>query len=274
MTYNSERRISGTPTAAKAKNTCTYTATDEESEEKTDLEFDVEAVVAPSFATDATIDDQFWLSGTEIDTLTLPEATGGTGTLTYSLTPAAPAGLEFDATDRTITGTPTAAATTEFTYTVTDGNGTKTPLTFEITVGTALLFGSNTIAAQTWTQDEAITDLTLPEATGGVGTLTYSLSPTLPAGVTFAAGTRLLSGTPTAALAETAFTYTVTDQAKKTLALTFNITVSAPSTQALAGNRAQQAALAAIGGGVLDGLIGAVSERADGGGRGAEISPE
>ena len=190
VTYNSERRISGTPTAAKAKNTCTYTATDEESEEKTDLEFDVEAVVAPSFATDATIDDQFWLSGTEIDTLTLPEATGGTGTLTYSLTPAAPAGLEFDATDRTITGTPTAAATTEFTYTVTDGNGTKTPLTFEITVGTALLFGSNTIAAQTWTQDEAITDLTLPEATGGVGTLTYSLSPTLPAGVTFAAGTR------------------------------------------------------------------------------------
>ena len=58
-------------------------------------------------------------------------------------------------------------------------------------------------------------NLTLPAATGGVGTLHYSLSP-LPAGLTFTSQTRILSGTPTTAQAATAATYTVTDSATPT----------------------------------------------------------
>ena len=43
-----------------------------------------------------------------IDTLTLPAATGNNGsTITYALSPALPTGLSFDATNRTISGTPT-----------------------------------------------------------------------------------------------------------------------------------------------------------------------
>lgn len=46
---------------------------------------------------------------------------------------------------------------------------------------TALSFGSETIPDQNWTQSWPVA-LTLPEATGGNGPLTYSLSPQLPGG--------------------------------------------------------------------------------------------
>ena len=55
-----------------------------------------------------------------------------------------------------------------------------------------------TVADQTFTEGEPISPLTLPEASGGNGPLSYSLAPTVP-GLTFAAATRTLSGTPTMA---------------------------------------------------------------------------
>ena len=53
------------------------------------------------------------------------------------------------------------------------------------------------ISEQTFTQGTAITPLTLPTATGGNGDLTYTLIPSAPAGLTFDAATRVLSGTST-----------------------------------------------------------------------------
>ena len=41
-----------------------------------------------------------------------------------------------------------------------------------------------TVADQTYTEGEAVSPLTLPEASGGNGTLSYSLAPTVP-GLTF-----------------------------------------------------------------------------------------
>ena len=55
-----------------------------------------------------------------------------------------------------------------------------------------------TVADQTYTKGEAISPLTLPAASGSNGTLSYSLTPTVP-GLAFAAATRTLSGTPTSA---------------------------------------------------------------------------
>jgi len=88
------------------------------------------------------------------------------------------------------------------------------------------------IADQTYTVGIAITHLVLPEATGGTAPLTYSLSGT-PNGLTFGAGTRTLSGTPTTPISATSYTYTVTDSATpaKTAHLTFNITVNAAPVQ-------------------------------------------
>ena len=69
--------------------------------------------------------------GQRVEDLVLPEASGGTAPLTYSLSPALPAGLAFDAATRTIAGTPQAAAETAYTYTVTDANGASASLALQ-----------------------------------------------------------------------------------------------------------------------------------------------
>ena len=192
----------------------------------------------PSFGP-ATIAAQGYTQNTPITALLLPAATGGTAPLVYSLSPALPAGLSFNQTTRTLSGTPTSTLTaTIYTYTVTDANGATASLTFSLTVtastgGTGPSFGAATIADQSYTKDTAITSLTLPHATGGTAPLTYSLSPALPTGLSFNPGTRVLSGTPTATQTAATYTYTVTDGTGATATLTFSLTVSAaqsPST--------------------------------------------
>ena len=72
----------------------------------------------------------------------MPEATGGDGTLTYSLSPVVPAGLSFDADARTLSGTPKCApAAGEYTYTATDEDGDKAELKFKIRVASTLTVG-------------------------------------------------------------------------------------------------------------------------------------
>ena len=88
-------------------------------------------------------------------------------------------------------------------------------------------FGAATVPDQSWTQNTTITNLVLPPATGGDAPVTYSLSPALPAGLTFAAATRTISGTPTAPKTQTAYTLTATDSNNDTDTLTFNIAVAA-----------------------------------------------
>ena len=92
----------------------------------------------PSFAADSGPGDQSYIVGTEITALTLPEAGGGDGPLTYSLSPAVP-GLTFNATAsvRRLTGTPTAAGTYDMTYRVRDTDGDSDSFTFAITVESA-----------------------------------------------------------------------------------------------------------------------------------------
>ena len=88
---------------------------------------------SPSFAADAGPGNQTYTVDTAIDTLLLPEAGGGDGTLTYSLAPSV-AGLTFSAGTRQLTGTPSTAGTYAMTYTVTDDDDDADSLTFTITV--------------------------------------------------------------------------------------------------------------------------------------------
>ena len=74
--------------------------------------------------------------GTTIETLTLPEASGGNGVLSYTLSPDVP-GLSFDAGTRQLTGTPGTAASYNMTYTVTDEDGDTDTLDFAIAVNPA-----------------------------------------------------------------------------------------------------------------------------------------
>ena len=88
-------------------------------------------------------------------------------------------------------------------------------------------FGSSTIAGQAYARNAAITTLTLPAATAAFGTptITYSVSPALPAGLSFDATTRQLSGTPSAAASSKQYTYTATTGGA-TATLTFSIVIT------------------------------------------------
>ncbi|MDE0006576.1 MAG: putative Ig domain-containing protein [Rhodospirillaceae bacterium] len=88
-------------------------------------------------------DAQTFTAGTAIDAVTLPEANGGEGGLTYSLSPEVP-GLSFDPETRELTGTPTEAGAWLMTYRVRDGSGDTDWRYFDIAVEAATGAGETT----------------------------------------------------------------------------------------------------------------------------------
>ena len=178
-----------------------------------------------SFAT--TISNQSFLVGVPIDEVVLPDAVGGTQPYRYALTPDPPAGLEFDASTRSISGTPSASMpATTYTYTVTDDDNATAMQTFtiEVIAPQALVF-ADSVADQMLPLGKAIADLVLPSAKGGVLPYVYALTPDPPKGITFDAETRMLSGTPSEVTKSQVYTYTVEDRAGTSSKLDFEMEV-------------------------------------------------
>ena len=227
---SSTRRVSGTPTAAMARTEYTWTARDTGGAEAS-LTFYVTVPPVPCGPTfgNASVSDQSWKQNTRITPFTLPRATGENCALTYTLNPDLPSGVQLSSSTRRVSGTPTAAmARTEYTWTARDTGGAEASLTFYVTVPPDLesTFGAASVPDQSWRQNVAITPFTLPRASGGDGTLAYTLSPDLPSGVTLNANTRQVSGTPTGTMDETGYTWTAEDEDGDTATLTFDITVA------------------------------------------------
>ena len=231
------RTLSGTPNTA-GTTTLTYEVTDDNGA-STNATFTV--IVSDGLALTASGNQNYTLD-TAITALQLPVATGGTGTLQYTLTGPGgsnlPGGLTFTAGTRTLSGTPNTADTTTLTYRVSDTNGASTSVDFMVTVNASLTLTAP--ANQNYTRGTLITDLQLPAATGGTGTLTYTLTGpgggNLPAGLTFTPGTRTLSGTPSTA-DTTTLTYTVTDTNNASTTATFTVIVNASLTLTASGNQ-------------------------------------
>ena len=133
------RTVSGFAVSQASRQSYTLTAVDANGNVTT-LEFfiSVEENNQPSFGT-ASIPAQEYRAGSDIEPLTLPAATGGDGALSYTVTPALPGGLAFDAATRVLSGAPTtASATRSYALTATDEDDDAATLSFTITVGESL----------------------------------------------------------------------------------------------------------------------------------------
>lgn len=93
--------------------------------------------------------------------------------------------------------------------------GTAAPLQFE-----------QTVTDQSFPRGQFIIPLVLPRATGGALPISYSLTPTLPTGLSFDSSTRTISGLPMEATASpVTYTYIATDANGDEVSLQFNIDV-------------------------------------------------
>ncbi len=133
---------------------------------------------------------------------------GGGVVTAYTIDPALPAGLTLNATTGVITGTPTEISSTK-TYIVTASNAAgSTTAQLSITVDlpsapTGLIYYANPAV---YVRGTGIT-MNFPAYSGG-GATSFSVNPTLPAGLALSSSTGAISGTPSA-VAPTA-TYVVT----------------------------------------------------------------
>ena len=205
--------ISGTPTAITSSATYTVSATNTGGTDSAVLTIVVNDV-APSSLTYSP--NTFTLTkGTAMTTVT-PTANGGPVTA-WSVSPSLPAGLSIDSTTGAVSGTPT-AVTSSATYTVTASNtGGSTTADLTIVVNdiapSSLTYSPSSF---TLTKDTAMTTVT-PTNSGGT-VVSYSVSPSLPAGLTLDTSTGAISGTPTAVTSSATYTVTATNTGGTTTA--------------------------------------------------------
>ena len=236
--------VTGTPTAASAATTYTVTIADaNNATASATFSLTVNSAVS---ATQAVASKG--LTATRATASFTPvTGAGGTSPLAYSVSPALPAGLTISSATGAITGTATvASAATTYTVTVTDANSATATATFSLTVNGAVS-ATQAIATKSLTLNTAAASFTPVTSSGGTSPLAYSISPSLPAGLTLSSTTGAITGTPTATSAATTYMVTVNDVNSATANATFSLTVNAAvtATQALASKALTQNAAAA-----------------------------
>jgi hypothetical protein len=223
--------ITGTPMATFAASSFTVTVTDSNSATATNsFNLTVNASVTATQAVSAAA----LTENHAITAFTPVTGSGGTGALTYSISPSLPGGLNLNTATGAITGTPTAAfAATTLTVTVTDTTGATASNTFSLTVNGPVT-ATTAVPSTMLVLNHAVTSFTPVTGSGGVGALTFSVSPTLPTGLGFNTSTGAITGTPTVSSPSTTYTVTVTDTNSSTASATFSLSVGfATSTAAI-----------------------------------------
>jgi putative Ig domain-containing protein len=121
-------------------------------------------------------------------------ASGGVGTLTWTVTGGSPpAGLSLSP-NGIISGTPTAPGTANFTVSVTDSLGQSDTQSLSIVVSEALAITTNSLPAAQVGQPYNVT----LQRSGGIAPFTWSVSPALPGGLSLDSATGQITGSPAA----------------------------------------------------------------------------
>ena len=141
---------------------------------------------------------------------TLLQSSGGTGPYAWSITSGGlPNGLSLSASTGLISGTPTAIGSTNFTATLADSSNPSQRKSVSLTLVVAPLplaiTTSNLASGTTGSNYQS-----LLQATGGIAPYTWSITGSLPAGLSLSATTGIISGSPTAS-GTFSFTATATD---------------------------------------------------------------
>jgi hypothetical protein len=214
--------ISGTPTAV-GTSTFTVKVTDSEtpSPSSTTKSLSI-AITNPPLTITTTSLPQGTINFAYSSTLT---AIGGTQPYTWTISIGSlPSGLTINPSTGQISGKPTATGTVSFTVKVVDSSSTQQSATanLSITVNPALAITTATLPAGS----VGSTYSTTLVATGGVIPYTWNVtSGSLPSGLSLAANTGVISGTPTTA-ETSSFTVTVSDAELPADSATANLSIT------------------------------------------------
>jgi hypothetical protein len=170
-------------------------------------------------------------NGQSTITFSPPASNGGAPITSYTVT-SSPGGFTATGTGSPIT-VPGLANGTAYTFTVTAtnsaGTGPASSPSNQVTPSSSVT-ATQAVASKSLTQNQAATSFTPVVGGSGAAPLTYSVSPTLPAGLSMNSATGAITGTPTAQNAATTYTVTVTDANNATATATFSLTVNGPVT--------------------------------------------
>jgi hypothetical protein len=203
LTYSASGILAGTPTATLTTASYTVTITDSGGVVQT-TSTSISIGINPPAPLVAVVNTSSLVYTIGVPaTLIRPfEGSGGTGALTYSVSPALPLSLGLNAATGFIAGTPTVISSTA-TYTITVTDSAAVPQSTSTAVTVVIFPKPITLTVQqaevVLTRYAAITTSIIPVlASDGSGVLTYTLiPPTLPNTVVYDAFTGEVEGTPT-----------------------------------------------------------------------------
>lgn len=218
-------QITGAPTVSSSAATFTVTVTDDNSATATaNFSLIVDGAVSATQA----VATKAVTAGSSIAPFSPVTGAGGRSPLSYSVAPDLPSGLALAPNTGIISGTPSAiSSATTYTVTVTDGNTATATATLNLTINGAVV-ATQAVARKTLSANVEVTAFTPIFGTGGTGTLVYTVSPDLPAGLLMDEETGAISGKAEAGATEAAYSVTVTDSSLATDIGTFNLTVEGP----------------------------------------------
>ena len=212
--------ITGTPTVVGTSN-FTVVATDTLGATGTKA-LSIVINLPPSISTTTLPDWTLSLAYTPVTVTVL----NGTAPLGYSVTSGSlPAGLSLDSSTGVVNGTPTTAATSNFTITVVDAASASTNQAYTVVINPVNTLTTASPLAQ-WTQNKSGYSVSLGSS-GGTGAKTFSVGAGLPGGLTLSS-VGLISGNPTGAPTTYTFLVTVTDSVGATGSKSFDITINPP----------------------------------------------
>jgi hypothetical protein len=221
-------QISGTPTQITIATNYTITATDDAGQTSSKTFNLTSKANAYLLTTTLEIPSKELIKNILTTPFTPVVPNGGYGALTYLIGPALPAGLNFNINTGEITGTPAQERGTQtYTITVLDQNNQVSDKSFSLSVILPEI-NVSVISSGAVELTEGITSAEVRPviASGGYGTLVYSISPALPAGLNFNTTNGLITGIPSQSSSTANYTVTVTDQTTQAVSRSFSLTVS------------------------------------------------